>query len=647
MPYEIRHEDDGKWCVWNTATDKNKGCSDTEEMAKRHMAALYSAETKATSGSTYSFSACDNNTGLWDLSRGDEHLSFQVKLNESFDKDTGDFTEQMPASPVKSADSEQCAILSQGEVDWGAQCPDLHEFFLQGDWGGRLIFQMSGRTANRDKWPQADYEDAQGRVANTKRVIEQIEPPVLPVVSPREPAASSAWYAQRPQDQTPYVLSKEAVAEGWMPPRGESCLPRDMVDSIEPFWELDPGEAKKARDALVDTEKATTCSQCDAPATHIIDNEPFCAACGKAYMAEHPNAGSSPISEDDPILDKGVPPVKRSLLSRIIAAVRKAFDEPRDPDPESRPVLFTIKQVDGRYRWVDITSTAFLDQDEEIVSRSALEKVAQKASGDLGPLRFWHIDGLDVGACDTRLFDGVCLIESGLWQDDPLSTALRKAVEERPDDWAISCGFYSLQDEVPAEPINGVRVKRVFHEIDLVERSLLPREYSSNRFTCIHSRGAAPIDMTQGVIMDKAKRDLLVSLIGEDLTSQIATQADQLNDKATNDPAAVIKEVEPAPVATVVASVVAPVVVEPVATVPAATGSKDELLEVMKSVKAGLDALTQQLATLQAADAPRIVLQRPVVIDKDIDPVDIPDEPPRVAMSVLDGMIKNLLKVEA
>ena len=147
--------------------------------------------------------------------------------------------------------------------------------------------------------------------------------------------------------------------------------------------------------------------------------------------------------------------------------------------------------------------------------------------------------------------------------------------------------------------------------------------------------------------MDKAKRDLLVSLIGEDLTSQIATQADQLNDKATNDPAAVIKEVEPAPVATVVASVVAPVVVEPVATVPAATGSKDELLEVMKSVKAGLDALTQQLATLQAADAPRIVLQRPVVIDKDIDPVDIPDEPPRVAMGVLDGMIKNLLKVEA
>jgi hypothetical protein len=365
-------------------------------------------------------------------------------------------------------------------------------------------------------------------------------------------------------------------------------------------------------------------------------------------MAEHPNAGSSPISEDDPILDKAAPPVKRrSLLSRIIAAVQKAFEEPAVSDPESPPTLFTIKQVDGRYRWVDITSTAFLDQDEEIVSRSALEKVAQKASGDLGPLRFWHIDGLDVGSCDTRLYDGVCLIESGLWQDDPLSTAMRKAVEDRPEDWAISCGFYSLQDEIPAEPINGVRVKRVFHEIDLVERSLLPREYSSNRFTCIHSRGAAPIDMTQGVIMDKAKRDLLVSLIGEDLTSQIATQADQLNDKAANDPAAVIKEVEPTPVATVVASVVAPVVVEPVVE-PAATGSKDELLDVMKSVKAGLDALTQQLATLQAADAPRIVLQRPVVVGKEApDDADIVVEPPRVAMSVLDGMIKNLLKVEA
>ena len=151
--------------------------------------------------------------------------------------------------------------------------------------------------------------------------------------------------------------------------------------------------------------------------------------------------------------------------------------------------------------------------------------------------------------------------------------------------------------------------------------------------------------------MDKAKRDLLVSLIGEDLTSQIAAQADQLNDKAMNDPAAVIKEVEPTPAAAVAVPVVAPVVapvVEPVATVPAdrAVVQNNELLDVMKSVKAGLDALTQQLATLQAADAPRIVLQRPVVVGKEAGDVeDIVAEPPRMAgMGVLDGMIKNLLK---
>lgn len=55
MPYMIVHhtegENAGKWCVHDKNTDgtagPNRGCSDTEEMAKKHMAAMYANEPNA------------------------------------------------------------------------------------------------------------------------------------------------------------------------------------------------------------------------------------------------------------------------------------------------------------------------------------------------------------------------------------------------------------------------------------------------------------------------------------------------------------------------------------------------------------------------------------------------------------------------
>ncbi len=45
MPYKIVKQKD-KYCVMNTDTGENKGCSDSEDMAKQHMAALYANEKK-------------------------------------------------------------------------------------------------------------------------------------------------------------------------------------------------------------------------------------------------------------------------------------------------------------------------------------------------------------------------------------------------------------------------------------------------------------------------------------------------------------------------------------------------------------------------------------------------------------------------
>src|SRR3972149_9631715 len=46
MPYEIRKEG-SKWCVYNKDTGKSTGCSTSEKMAKKHLAALYANEKSA------------------------------------------------------------------------------------------------------------------------------------------------------------------------------------------------------------------------------------------------------------------------------------------------------------------------------------------------------------------------------------------------------------------------------------------------------------------------------------------------------------------------------------------------------------------------------------------------------------------------
>jgi len=74
-----------------------------------------------------------------------------------------------------------------------------------------------------------------------------------------------------------------------------------------------------------------------------------------------------------------------------------------------------VKQSDGKLRWVMFSSTAYQDRDGEIVSQKALaDDVARAdASGDYGPLDWWHVDGLILGHCDYNAMDGKVLIESG------------------------------------------------------------------------------------------------------------------------------------------------------------------------------------------------------------------------------------------
>lgn len=140
---------------------------------------------------------------------------------------------------------------------------------------------------------------------------------------------------------------------------------------------------------------------------------------------------------------------------------------------ESSDGFMVYKSSDG-YRWVAISSTAYLDRDKEIVSTKALKQAVERAeaTGEYGPLRFWHVPGIDIGTTDYQALsnDGKFLVESGVITDEAIAQSLMK----RGKGWQVSIGF----EHPRLEPVNGV-----FENIRIFERSITPPGRAANPMT--------------------------------------------------------------------------------------------------------------------------------------------------------------------
>jgi hypothetical protein len=157
-----------------------------------------------------------------------------------------------------------------------------------------------------------------------------------------------------------------------------------------------------------------------------------------------------------------------------------------------------FKQADGRDRWVIISSSAFQDRDREIVSTKALEADVARADadGDFGPLRWWHVKGLDIGDCDFNAMHGRLLVESGTFRH-PAYAEMAKA---HAGELGVSLGFLHPASEPDASG--------VFHTIRRKERSLLPRGKESNLLTFVSV-------VSKESTMTHEKVDKLKELVGD------------------------------------------------------------------------------------------------------------------------------------
>lgn len=254
--------------------------------------------------------------------------------------------------------------------------------------------------------------------------------------------------------------------------------------------------------------------------------------------------------------------LREKLLNSLSSAVnRKALGEPLAPQ---RRVLVLKDGED--YRWVVISSTAFLDRHKEIVSREGVTKalaraqVRKSAGQDYGPFLFWHLP-LQLGRCDFQVQEGVCLIESGLFDRTVFATKARMTLQEEADKWGASIGFLPFEGQ-EGTIIKGVQVKCVWTDIDIRERSLLPLLKAANPFASIQVRGGSSMDAQQ----EKALRQLVAD---DSFADEVVKRVDALNAKAASDPAAVHKNASPAPAPVTPAAPPATPVIQPVAQAPA------------------------------------------------------------------------------
>lgn len=180
----------------------------------------------------------------------------------------------------------------------------------------------------------------------------------------------------------------------------------------------------------------------------------------------------------------GVPDDK---VEELDSCVEKVMAEGHDKDAaiaichesimgkEAQPSLTVFKQADGSYRWLIVSSNAYRDHDGEIVSQKALEADAARmdATGDYGPLRWWHVPGLDLGPCDFSVLHGRLRVESGTFATAEIGAGVASHAKELQ----ASLGFTHTDKEPDADG--------VYHHIRVFERSLLPKGRAANPFTFV------------------------------------------------------------------------------------------------------------------------------------------------------------------
>jgi hypothetical protein len=285
------------------------------------------------------------------------------------------------------------------------------------------------------------------------------------------------------------------------------------------------------------------------------------------------------LSEMDRAIKTGMDPHGNKLspaniekLRFLATSLRTDLKGSAKKEVQPEPPFKAYKDINGQWRWLVRSSSAFTDRDGETVSLKALEKATQKLAekgeyGDLTILDWWHTP-ITLGKCDFSALHGKVLVESGIFANPVLGEKISTAIANKEFIPGVSLTF------AHREPGPAVLPGRIFEEIEIISRSLLPADRASNVATTMEiiNLAANPGQTTKEVIlkMDAVKEEKLKKLIGPELYTAFINGT-EIAEKSLEIAGLSYKAVVPAvaePPAEVAVPEPAPVVVEPVAPAP-------------------------------------------------------------------------------
>lgn len=171
----------------------------------------------------------------------------------------------------------------------------------------------------------------------------------------------------------------------------------------------------------------------------------------------------------------------------------------------------TIKQADGRARWVMVSSGSFEDRDREVVSTAFLESAVKAAdeTGERGPLLIYHIPGSQIGVCDTQMVIGSpgFLLESGTFDDTEAGRQAAAYFAEHANEYGGSIRFVYNQ-----RTLDGVYLPPGL----ILERSVLPRDRAAFPWS-----GVQVMEVEKMMGINEEKLAELKKILGDELAEQI------------------------------------------------------------------------------------------------------------------------------
>ena len=344
------------------------------------------------------------------------------------------------------------------------------------------------------------------------------------------------WMAQGSERE---IVAEKDIAKG-EDPRAWAVSVLDPEDEEEPETdeeETTSSSAKPLGDKAADGPsedgsdvEACVCPECSKSVPHkkgspCIDRT--CPECGAPMIGQSKKETFSLWKALGHVLfdgrkDKSCTTKDADIVSSVLGGQGS-----KKEDEVNR--FYTFKDVNGRWRWVGISSTAILDRERDILTRNALDKDAQrvlKDGEDRGALTFWHEDTVELGRCDFAVFDGVCLIESGLWGDDEIAQRARTRMAKDSSGWGLSVEFLPTSRPHLRQVVGGEQVRMIFDDVEIVKRSLLPLDWAANAFTMFSTRETN---------MNEDKQKALEDLVGPDMAASVVSAANDVNTKAATE----------------------------------------------------------------------------------------------------------------